>query len=108
MLDQHIIQTQEKINNLRRLLNMLSKDSFKEYYNESIDPLIERCDIKALKEWLVGCRQKELETMSVQRLRRIARCYHIQRYNYLDKEELLDAIRKAIRDVEDDVSAKAV
>lgn len=101
MLEQHIIQTQEKINNLRRLLNMLSKDTFKQHYNPAIDPLIEGCDIKALREWLISCRHLELETMSVVRLRQLAKRYHIPRYNYLDKEELLDALREPARSVEE-------
>lgn len=92
-IQQHIIQTQERINRLRQLLNMLQNPIVTLHYNSTIDPLIENCDIEGLRRWILNQRNSELETMTSVRLRQLAKRNRVPRYNYLDKDELIDALR---------------
>ena len=92
-ITQHIIQTQERINRLRQLLNMLQSPIVTLHYNSSIDTLIDNCDIESLRRWVLNQRNSELETMTSIRLRQLAKRHRVPRYNYLDKEELIDALR---------------
>lgn len=84
----------EKINNLRRVLTLLDDPVFQKYYTPEIDDLLYDGNIVQLRAWLTERRNSELETMTCKQLRKMAQRERIERYNFLDKEELIHAIKQ--------------
>lgn len=96
-----------KINNARRLHNILATDRLEKVYNQVIEEenenaitefgkLVKQSRTDALKNWVKRHESKDITEMSVAELRSLAAGYGIQLYYRKTKIELLQSIRYAI------------
>lgn len=102
------VLAEDKLNRCRRIRAMLDNPLVERHTSEELESLIDRSDVDGLRHWIQKKKLLELETTPVVILRRIAKSMGILRYNYLDKEELLNGIRarrEQVADSKDDIDS---